>query len=224
MKKKRIHKILIVLGVLLAVYQLLSWFHIFRLYQNSSFANEPNLPLNSRFFASNVIVPEITDFVCYKFEDEEFGKQIRIHRLIGQEGDVVQIKDGNACVNNKNIDMLLNLWHYYRLTKQEFDTITFSDAAIEQGREKDGFIYIPMTKVEARKYGLEEKKVIIKSTQVEPYIYEVFHKNWNKDHFGPITVPRGKVFVLGDNRDNSHDSRYVGFINASDITGVLITN
>ncbi|MGZ5434161.1 MAG: signal peptidase I [Thermoanaerobaculia bacterium] len=37
--------------------------------------------------------------------------------------------------------------------------------------------------------------------------------------FGPVTVPQGHYFFLGDNRDNANDSRFQGFIAEGDIRG-----
>ena len=37
--------------------------------------------------------------------------------------------------------------------------------------------------------------------------------------FGPVNVPDGEYLVLGDNRDNSEDSRYIGFIPRESIYG-----
>jgi len=68
---------------------------------------------------------------------------------------------------------------------------------------------------------LKNKKVYINGKPLdEPYVHFLFPPPGDtpeedfdvRVHYGPVTVPPDHYFMMGDNRDNSEDSRYWGFL------------
>jgi signal peptidase I len=88
-------------------------------------------------------------------------------------------------------------------------------------------IGLPGETVEVR-----EKKVYVNGQPLdEPYVHFLqpapstsseFHEVTSfdvRERYGPVTVPPNQFFVMGDNRDNSQDSRYWGFLPRENIKG-----
>lgn len=104
----------------------------------------------------------------------------------------------------------------YRFKNPETgDIVVFNPTeALEKQNFHDAFI--------KRVMGLPGQKVEVKGGRVyvnnqplrEKYIEEEPRYNW-----GPVTVPANSYLVLGDNRNNSYDSHYWGFVPRDRIIG-----
>lgn len=73
----------------------------------------------------------------------------------------------------------------------------------------------------------EKDKVIYVNGKAldEPYTQHTDHSMNEiepRDDFGPFLVPTDKIFVMGDNRDQSYDSRYWGYVDLKLIKGKAI--
>ncbi len=77
------------------------------------------------------------------------------------------------------------------------------------------------------KIQIKNKKIYINDKPYnDPYGFyseqDIIH-NWgvgvNRDNFGPVTVPPHSIFVMGDNRDKSYDSRFWGFVDVNKVKG-----
>jgi signal peptidase I len=78
---------------------------------------------------------------------------------------------------------------------------------------------------------VREKKVYINGAPLdEPYTHYLtpaadesqYHEVTSfdvRERYGPVTVPPNQYFMMGDNRDNSQDSRYWGFLPRENIKG-----
>jgi signal peptidase I len=117
-----------------------------------------------------------------------------------------------------NDRLMVDKLSYHWSNPERGDIIVFSPTeTLKRQNLKDTFI--------KRLIGLPGEKVEIKEGRVyindqllrEKYIAEKLIYQW-----GPVTVPPNSYLVMGDNRDNSYDGRYWGFVPRDNIIGKAV--
>ena len=110
-----------------------------------------------------------------------------VKRVIGVPGDTLQM-----------VDKVL-----YRNGRRAVEPYAHYDQGTDTPIEMEGFDIIdPNVRPEA--YGAKNHLGILHPT-VDPRQYRPSRNNW-----GPVVVPAGHYWLMGDNRDQSLDSRYMG--------------
>ena len=194
----------------------------FRLSRVSTAANQPTLKLRQFFFTSNLKKPGRFNLICYRALTPETGPTIWTHRLCGIPGDIIEIKAGILYVNQQGADKDLSLMHVYKIPAQDTAGLIYDPKLAYTIPPYSDTIYIPLGDEYVRSNKIAGEQYILPPGLREPAIFRVYRENWNQDHFGPVKVPKGKFFVLGDNRIDRMDSRYQGFIDQSTYMGTVL--
>ncbi|WP_449386741.1 signal peptidase I [Chryseobacterium lineare] len=181
---------------------------------------EPNIKKGSFVIITNILPYEKFKLLTYNQDRQEFGKGVYVQRLVGTEGDKVEIKNGNLLVNNKLARTGINLKHLYKIDRAFVNDLMLKGISENEFYQFDNDYFLTnLSENELNDNFFYERFI---NPNPDPEIAKMYHKNWNADNFGPVTIPPGKVFFLGDNRNASLDSRYVGFIDENEITGRII--
>lgn len=121
--------------------------------------------------------PERGDVIVFKWPEDESKDFIK--RVIGIEGDIIEIKDNTLTINNRKVGSRY-LGKYSAINASQHDLY---EEILDNAR------------------------------------YSILNKKAGHEDYGPVTVPEDSLFVLGDNRNNSQDSRYWGFVKTNKVKG-----
>lgn len=121
-----------------------------------------------------------------------------VKRIVGMPGDTLEMRDGNLILNGK-------------LQREPYvvHTAPGSDPADDEFKWQLGYLLGASQPVPTP----PRSPLTVATLEASPG-YHPTRNNW-----GPLVVPSGNYFVLGDNRDNSLDSRYWGWVADSLVRG-----
>ncbi len=120
---------------------------------------------------------------------------------------------GDVVVFTYPVDPRLN--YVKRIVGIPGDTLQMRDAILVRNGQPVAEDYIQRTPEEADQGDDDfrwQKAYLVGGAEVENY-------HPSRNNWGPLVVPPHDYFVLGDNRDNSSDSRYWGFVADSLVRG-----
>ena len=131
-----------------------------------------------------------------------------VKRVIAKGEDIVEIRNKKVFVNG--IERPMNKLLYTENENGNTYKVYQSRFTVEENEKKREIFYpirIRDNIWEASAYFTGSQRF-----NQELWPYQPQFISFHKDNFGPITVPKGHYFVLGDNRDESLDSRYWGCV------------
>lgn len=181
--------------------------------------SEPTIKRGGWILMSNILPYDKNKILVFEQHNVDYPSGNYAQRLIGTEGDKIQIKNGDLFVNDVLITGMFDVKKSYKIDRAFANDLISNGAADEDFFPIDENHYIThLTEKDLRKKYFFERYI---NTNTEPDIFKTYGKQWNADNFGPLTVPAGKLFFLGDNRNASLDSRFIGFVNKEDIVGAV---
>ena len=124
-------------------------------------------------------------------------------------------------VSGESMEPALNDGDYLFLSRQAYHigNVERNQIVVFPVEEDNDKLYIKrVVGLPGDRVKIQEGQLYVNGTAVD--------QSFTKDGCTPgdmqeITVPDGKIFVLGDNRANSTDSRVIGSQNIEDVTGVV---
>lgn len=137
--------------------------------------------------------PERGDVVVFHYPPEPSIDYIK--RVVGVPGDKIQYQDKQLTINGNVIEQSV-VGDYEYLSRGLSVTTTIERKEV---------------------LGEVEHKLLASETPI-PY-QDSRMIGYQMQEGGTITVPEGQYFVMGDNRDNSADSRFWGFVPDQNLVG-----